>query len=466
MILIYFCLLLFNILLYNTVPQRLDSTYMLVCLILAILSITLFCYSSKYGRWNMQKIYMRHSVYFILCYFIVFYQCDIDYIVGFSDEEDEYIWYGGITAVKSMVLSNIGLLGLILGYRYGQFSEKSNKIITVSHKYKYPNKIVLNWLAFFLLLIYIIFVPKEFLSNGYTRGIESGPINNIMSYIIAVFISIITLYSLEIKYSKSSSWLYEMRFPIMMISAYVILVLITGRRTEAIRIVVALLISYMYCRSGNINYKRILICGFLGLSLFSLVGIYRTLESGSIDDGIQTIKDTYSIMPVTRELANSVNTLHIAMSYYPDKIDYTYGETFFPGFLKLIPGLSYIYSQLFVPNGVDIESDMIISKLYFGKDVLWGLGSSMNADIYIAFGPIGVYIILILLGYFLRYLERETFCNNCSAYVLALSFGCYSQFIYCCRQSIPTLFICWTYSCILIYLVSKPKNKKIRTYEN
>lgn len=454
-IIIYFCLLFFNIFLYNTVPQRLDQTYMTICLVIAILSISVFCYSSKYGRWNIQKIYLRHSMYFIICYFIVFYQCDIDYILGFSDIEDEYLWYGGTTAVKAMTLSNIGLLGIMLGYSYGQLSEKV--CIRVRKPHKYPNKKILNWLAVFLLLIYIIFVPREFLSNGYTRGVEAGPINTIMSYIISVFVAIITLYSIEIKQQKSLSWFKEMRIPIIIITAYIALILLTGRRTEAIRIAVTLLISYLYCRSWEINYKKIALLCLVGLSIFSLVGIYRSLESSSVEDGIQTVKDTYSIMPFTRELANSVNTLHITMFYYPDKIDYTYGETFFPGFLKIIPGLSYLYEQLFVPNGVDISSDMIISKLYFGRDVIWGLGSSVNADIYMAFGPIGIFVILCFLGYFLRYLERETFCKDCSAYVLALSFGCYSQFIYCCRQSIPILFLCWTYSCLLIFFVSRNK---------
>ncbi len=164
-----------------------------------------------------------------------------------------------------------------------------------------------------------------------------------------------------------------------------------------------------------------------------------------------------SISPATYELANSVNTLHVAVANYPSHFNYNLGSSFFPGFSVLVPGLTKLLSFLsFNFSG----SEDIVTKLYFGGYVPswgWGLGSSAVADAYISFGPIGVTLIFILLGYFFKILEIGTFCRKPSPYFLVLSICCYSQIFPFCRGPFFLLFLSLSYSLLLIYFALKIK---------
>ena len=122
---------------------------------------------------------------------------------------------------------------------------------------------------------------KEFLNNGYARGLgsEVGQISIIMGYIVSVFVAMLSLYSIEYKQDITQSWIKFMKWPLIIISIYILLIIITGRRTEAIRMSVMVLISYLYCKNGFVNYYKI---GVIGLSIvltFALIGIIREMQS-------------------------------------------------------------------------------------------------------------------------------------------------------------------------------------------
>ena len=430
------------------------------CMLVALFSFLSFVKICNKDSLGLNKIYLRHSIYFVICYTIVFYQCSLDYLLGFADLTDNYLWYDTKVVAKALALSNIGLTSLFLGYTF-KMNKRGNPIKKVTPTvYSYPYKRILLYIAVLLLIVYVIYVPREYLDNGYARGLhlESGLISMIMGYASSVFVAIFVLYSIEYNHDTSKSWLKVMKWPIVIMSAYMLLIIMTGRRTEALRMAVMLIISFLYCKGGKVDYMRLFSIVLVGVLLFAIVGVIRDMDTGSLQKGLQTLNRYNSVLPITKEIAGSVNTLYIAMSHFPEKIDYTYGATFFPGFLKLVPGLSSLYFY-FMPAGVDYSSDAVITSLYFNGEAVWGLGSSINADIYISFGPIGIIVVMVLLGYFLRYLEVGTFKYKASIYFVALSFGCYSQFIYACRQSIPVMFLSWTYACILLFLVTRKKVK-------
>lgn len=453
--------LVINILMYLSAPNDMDHFYMWSCMMVAFFSLLVFLKACGKDPMGINRIHLRHSVYFMICYIIVFYQCCLDYLLGLADLSNTYLWYDTTVVAKSLALSNIGLTSIFLGY----IINMNINIVDATPKkdssasYCYPQKNLLLFVAILLILLYIIFVPKDYLNNGYARGLrlESGLISMIMGYLVSVFVAILVLYSAEYRLDKRQSWLKVMRWPIVVISVYILIIVITGRRTEALRMFIMLLISFLYCRGGKVHYMRLGAIALAGAISFAIIGIFRDLEAGSVQKSVQILSKYDSVLPFTKEIAGSVNTLFIAMSYFPEKIDYTYGATFFPGFLKLVPGLSSLYINYFLPEGANYSSDIIISSLYFDSEIIWGLGSSINADIYISFGPIGVIVVMMLFGYFLRFLEVGTFRFDKSIYFLALSFGCYSQFIYVCRQSIPVMFLCWAYASLLLYLVTRKK---------
>ena len=426
-------------------------------IILSFITLFTFYVEQKRGKWNLSKIYLRHSVFFIMAYMIVFYQCDIDYVLGLNEGLDTYLWYDGRYAAKALALSNLGLLGFCIGYRYRQGYEPKNfkNIKNVEVRQVWKKRLL--YISAFFIYLYLILVPKDF---KYGVESEGGIATSIMSYIISIFIVILVLYSRDFRNQNRSDWFSYFKKPLILMIVYIGLIVVTGRRTEAIRVASLLMFCYFYCLGNKVNYKKVFIYGILFLTLFSVVGVLRSLQSGNVAESLKIIQEYQSVSPFTRELAGSVNTVHIAMSHYPQQYGYTYGGTFFPGFLKIIPGLSGVYNYLFVPPGVDINSDMIITKLYFGNDISFGLGSSVVADNYIAFGPLGMVIIMFLFGLFVRYLETGTFCNaNVSLYFLAFSFSCYSQLLYACRQSLSLLLLNISYAWLILYIIT-PKIKR------
>ena len=455
----YIIFLIVSLVMYYQAPQIMDKTFISVALVIAFTSFFLFFGDGNSKKHFLNKIYLRHSIIFVACFMIVFYQCDLDFVLGFASEFDYFVYEPRVVC-KAIALSNIALVSIMIGYNLYKRREASTKhtIITTTSQIIVLNKF--KWIHGLLVLImlatYVMFVPREYFNRGYAAGVQSDLAVTIVGYVVAVFIAWFTIYSISYTNLRvSTNWTNYLFWPITISLLYVFLVIITGRRTEVVRVVFLLLASYVYCVRSNINYKRLLIWGVVAMLMFSLSGVIREMEDGTIGEGYIALLDYKSVSPFTKELATSVNTLHIALANFPDKIDYTYGASFFPGFLKIIPGLYGVISSTFEPGALN-GSDQIITNIYFGEGVVYyGLGSSVVADVYIAFGLPGVLIIFSLLGYFFRYLEIGTFCAIKSPYFLALSFSCYSQCMFACRQNIAIFFLCWTYACILIFLIKK-----------
>lgn len=440
---------------YYWAPSSMDISFMSCALIIALTSIILHCKNSLSEYFDLSHLYLRHSFFFLICFIITFYQYDIDYVLGLCSVSD-LVWFRKSVVCKSLVVSNLALISCFLGYQVFKWREYqtteveecSYDLTTITKKYLLLSTLV-------LLLIYYVFVPKEFLQNGYVNHVDDGAVGGLIQYIMAFLIAVFVLYSIDYKRNEYNSWLLNMKYPLILVFLYVILVLASGRRTEALRAASLVLVAYLYAKGKSLNYKKLVLFGLCGMFVFSIVGKIRTIADGDVFAGAKLISEYSSVSPFTKELAGSVLTLHVAEYYFPDKLDYTLGSSFFPGFLKLIPGSYHIFDY-FVDT---TDSGTMLTNLYFSGKPAYGLGSSIVADVYIAFGIIGVVAIFLMLGAFLRYLEVGTFAVRKSPYFLALSFGCFSQFLLACRANISIMFLCLTYSCIIIFIFRKVRWK-------
>lgn len=451
----YILVFFIDIMLYIFSPSSMEKTYMATILLAAAFTILLFLGDRAIAGTFLKKNYLRHSVFFIICFVIVFFQCDIDYVLGIIDDSDNNIWYDTHVVCKSLALSNIALISMIIGYAFN----KNRIIYSEAQSYTtYINCSSKQWVGHLILLLlglYLLLVPKEYLNNGY--GSVSSNANLIIGYLQAGFIAMFVLYSIDYRQSASNRWLSFLKYPILLAIVYIAIVVMSGRRTEALRIASLMIVSYLFCLREKTNYKQLAVFALGAIGLFSISGVLRSLQGGGINESLSIISNFESISPFTRELAGSVNTLHIATSICPSEVDFNYGETFFPGFLKIVPGLSSLYEK-FLASGPVISSAEVFTRTFFSGDWVYGLGSSVVADVYLSFGSIGVVIIFIIFGYFLKYLEIKTFGDTTSVYALALSFGCYSSFIFVCRSTFALMFLCWAYACIILFFVTRSKH--------
>ena len=460
----YIIFIAYSVVLYFIAPTEMDRGFMA----LGIVPTIGFCI--HFFRTNIDNNclgFFRHSNIFVLIYLVVFYQCYIDYLLGFIDNTEIRIWINTSIVPRALCLCNIGLSSFLIGYKYQEkIGDSATHNYVVPSVKKYPAKSLLCLLGYFMFAVFLFSADASFFRSGYL--ISEGNLDTSFGILVllqSVLIATFTLYSLEYRNSKIRGHFFKFfRSPIILVVLYSGVVVLSGRRTEALRAVIMLLFVYLYASGNRMSVKKTLLylC-FLVVSV-SVFGVIRG-EGASITDGIKELIEVNTISPFTRELAGSVKTVHIAMDYIPKNIPYNYGITFFASLSLLVPGLDRLIRYAF-PSGLELNSATLISNLYWGGDDWgYGLGSSIVADVYVSFGVIGVLIILFLLGKLFRVIEILT-TRTTNVYWIALSMGVYSQILYSCRTGVSVLFLSWTYACILLYLTSQIfKNKNQRKNE-
>lgn len=428
-----------------------------------LFSVAWFFTHNKGRRYDLKKSYLRHSALFIFAFIVVFYQNDIDYLLGFLDGAESILWYDTSVVSKALALSNVALTSMMFGY--GIYQNREYRVKPSNKQYIFRFKKEICYAGYFSLFVYLVTVPRAYLAGGYNAGVERGWSNVILVLMQALFVAMYAVYCYDAKFNKQQDKIgKDFYMPFLLTLAYIFIVLVTGRRTEAIRMGVLALLVYIYVTGRNVNYKRIFIVAISFSVIIALVGLMRS-GGGSVNEGIDTLSETASISPATKELAGSVNTLHVTVSHFPSQIGYTYGLTFFPNYLVLVPGLDSFYQNNIRGIGVVTSSAEMVTGLALGGDASYGMGSSVVADVYMAFGPIGVFVIFMIFGVFLRYLEVGTFSMMKSPYFLALSFCCYSQFIYVCRGTFANMFLSLSYALIAVFFMIA-KTKTSNTIKN
>lgn len=460
-----FLLLIVSYYSYTIAPLIMDRGFMAYMLILALLSI-INCYSIKEKNINIKGQYLRHSFVFLFGFIIVFYQYIIDYVLHFIESPDDVqslIWYNQSIVCKALCLANVGLNSFLIGYL---FIKCRTNIKQKDYNIQQNNTIKINSLNYlylillFLVIIYIITIDKNYLFNGYGKNASMGNTAfHIGIWIQGVLTAYIVMLSYTIKnnninhYISNKEYLKVFKKPLVLCITMIILILMSGRRTEALRFMLLLGISYIYIKNIKIKLIKIIIPLIVISILFSILAFIRTSEKTTIADSLNMLNNSSSIFPATKELALNISSLHIALDNVPKHYPHLLGIPTLIGLSMLLPGF-----QPFILNFLDIpiiyqSSTYLICYAAFGDIRYYTLGTSILADIYINYGLLGLFFIPMLIGIILRKMENITFTNEkISIYSLGLSFCIYTQLIYMCRGTLTSPLTSVSYVLILTYL--------------
>lgn len=456
----YIIFLISSIIFYIYAPSSMNKEYMFIEVALSLFfTINFFIKTRKNSRMGV----FSHSHIFIVIFLIVFYQFYIDYILGFIDTSEKRTWINTSIVAKSLGLCNIAISSFLLGYKYQLYKHivRSNFHATPQTTI-FPEKKFLCNIGYCMLAYFIITADDGFFRSGYLTS--EGQLDasfGIMVILQSVMITVFSLYCIEYKNNyNGESIINHFKRPGILVCIYAIAIILSGRRTEALRVVIMLLFAYIYVSGNKLNIKKTLAYLFVGVILTSVFGAIRG-EGQSFSQGIEFLTSNNTISPFTKELAGSINTVHIAMDNVPEIIPYNYGITFFASFALLVPGLDRLITYL-MPNEIALNSSTQIANMYWGgSDWGYGTGSSIVADVYISFGVIGVVIVFLLIGRLFRKLEEIT-TNSNNIYMFAMCIGVYSQILYACRTGVGVLFLSWTYACIIIYLSKMLFHKRLK----
>ena len=443
--LILFISLICSVLLYLMAPACPNRAFLGVCVVIA--TILLFIHiKGIYVEEELKNVYLRHSVIFLIAFFVVFFQKDLDYSLGILNKNSTSIglFFAKSPQVvsKACALSLLALSSFMLGYY--TYINRCRDCLASKYVFRYTKEILIG--GYFLLFLYIF----QHGIGDFAKGKDED--TTILIILQSVLLVLTVIYAYDIRYNSFDLKVKSRKFivPLILILLYVFVYFASGNRGGAIKVCLMLVVAYVFVSGNQVNNKRIATIAIAGAFAVSLLGIIRTMgDKKDVNAATELIAQKETISPLTVELAGSVNTVHIAMGNVPSKQDYNYGSSFFPRFNVLVPGLNRILA------GTYETSEDIITLMYFGGYMPswgWGFASSAIADVYISFGMLGVLIVFFIFGRFIHYLEYGTFCVRKSPLFLVLSFCVYSQLISLCRGPFAILFLSWDYAAIMVFI--------------
>lgn len=435
-------------------PNYPSRPFMGICVLIALLEMLLFL-KGKGTEKDLEKIHLRHSIVFLIAYFVVFFQRATDFTLGLIDQftlnVEDLLWAHSPHVVsKACALSLIGFSAFIYGYY--SYKHIGNRETKCYYGFRLKNELVLS--AFLLLVLYVMLTGI----GDFTKKGEEEENAGFLMVLQAIFLAIIVAYIYEYKHYAIVNKKRHFLLPLLLIAFYLAIYFLTANRGGGIKVCLMLLASYVYIKKEKANLKKVFICFILGALSMTVIGFIRTMETKNLNEAAALMATQETVSPLTVELSGSVNTVHVALDNYPYKQKYNYGTSFFQGFTVLVPGLSRLTHDI---KGE--ASGEVLTRMYFGGSIPdwgWGLGSSAVADVYISFGMFGVLIVFFLFGKFIHYLEYGTFVSDKSPYFLVLSFCVYSQFISLCRGPFSILFLSWDYALIIVFICSVRHLKK------
>jgi O-antigen ligase len=240
--------------------------------------------------------------------------------------------------------------------------------------------------------------------------------------------------------------------------------MISGDRGPILTIVLTLLGAIIIGTQTKIKFATIVFAIFLGATFISLLGVIRNMDtrisfedrmSQAIED--ESVDNRYkSVLPATAELSTSVRTLHFALEQVPARHDYFLGIFQVREALKVIPFAAGIFDPLFPAHFSYKNSAYFITWIDKGENYRSGAGSSINADLYLSFGEIGVVIFLFLLGRLFRRIDLFVFSEygkHINVLQVVLMVSILGSSIYWSRASLltPIQSIALTYILVIMY---------------
>jgi len=415
----------------------------------------------------LKSQYFKISSIFLVGFILVHFQIYLDFVLGNYDKMGVDFFIDKKVVQKSSIISSIALFSFYVGYIIKL--NKETPLIKVSIKlYDVYSTKGLVFLAYLLFGLFLFNANWGYFQGKYGQEQIGGFADYFQEYLIYAVYGIILLQcrNMAILGKMPRSFLEYVNaigYPLLLLLLiYFPLVILSGDRGPFLQIGIVYLGGYIYVTKKKVKIQYILIFLTLAISLVYVMGLARALtDKNSYLDKLKNVSQlqmslsTYnSISPSTMELASVVRTMHAAVSY-TEKSGFTYG--LFQGFqiIGIVPGLGSVFKVSTGMEGAELRSAEFLTRQILGADMDHGLGTTCVADIYLDFGVFGITIVFLLFGYFLRYLEENSFSQKIpSLFVWIMIFVFLSQAVYIGRSTIITLFrdSLFTYLLILVGL--------------
>ena len=417
-----------SIFLFLVAPNSYDYYYNLLLGIVLVCSLlSYFLYKQKVNYFDFDTLFLiSYSIAFFI-YTIFLYPINPQYFVLFNFAFNES------TITRATALSLLGANFYMMGNVFYQ-----DKVYKVVYYKVLPVRIFVIFL-YISFSLFLLFGGFTFYENLYA-GNQVSRADTIFGYFdvlvrVFVLLSVVSqFYKMHIQ-QKGFSWKRVDMLLVTFLVLYVLFFLSIGKRGGVIAFFLATLAIYTYYYKPIklLAFFKLFLCGVL---LMSLVGIYRSNENFTEMDFVDLFMDL---------IVNNRNTF-VAIDYV-DNHGITYGISMLGNIFRIIPMLSGYLHPLLGLSVYETTSSLLITKEALGEGSFLGLGTSIIADLYLAFGVCGVMIFMGLLGYFVHYLENKMKYNYIYSTIIYVTLMSYSvtlvraEYFYSLNQIVISIFM-------------------------
>lgn len=450
-----------SLVIWAIIPACYDETIMCITLFMSLLSVLSYIVTIKNDK-KMRGQYLRTSYVFFIGFLIVFFQKNVDLVLHYINKSDD-VFASASVICSCALFSLIGLSSFVIG------SSVAISKTTPYRKVKMttiPTRFVIfqKWLFVIFVAIYIVYNMSKILSGSFiynedTMAESAGSLSNYSVVMIQVLIftilcsNVITLRNVKNKASLLTFIRMNGLMFLVPLIIYLSLVFMTGDRGPILTTVLAYVITYVIATQKKIKFVTLFLAIFIGSTVLSIIGTVRKYNN------LLTVHEMLSynnqgneesILPVTKELADSYNTFTYSVAKVPCQHDYFYGMMKLRDLGYSVPflyrAIPFIYSKKEYENG----STSYCTYLIQGLNRTYGNGSSLLADIYLDFGLIGIIFVMMLLGFLIVHIDNILF-HSTSPYWLVTSVACFSYSIYLSRATLTTPLYYIVPALIIIY---------------
>jgi len=242
-------------------------------------------------------------------------------------------------------------------------------------------------------LSFIITAGREFLAGGFT---SRSPLSDYILQVLTCCISLTAIIFFRSYTRQKAKGLF-----VVVAFSYIVLFLKVGDRGPALSLLLVVFSLYAaYVR--RLHVLVLLALAILGGFLMHLIGLGRSTvllndSENVITRGLNSLDDDKNIyMALTESLVCNVRNLYVGLEYVED-YGVNFGRTsIFPATLSVFPFTQSLYESV---TGDDLEtSGQFFTRLAFGDNPSYGLGTNLVSDVYISFGVFGNALLFFFLG--------------------------------------------------------------------
>ena len=424
-----------SVFLYIVCPDYYSYEFCLASFILFLMQVCIFF------RLKSKKSFFDFDTIFLLVFGISAYV----YPVFLYNDSDPFVYFFNLhfntdDISRAVVISTIAASFYMLGgLSKNNIRKKKGNTDSVLGMAKYIDTYFLVIIIVFLTIAFIAcggvaYYEAEYQKTGIVE--PSGIIFQLQSLLQSFMIAVIGIefYNVQNCGSRIN------RVFVLVCLLVSGLMLYSGKRSFAMQIMLPLsfLFTYKYVKITKIRFVFLAIVGFVFMWI-----IQKTRSGIEIDE--QTTMNLASIMSdIVIPARNNYLVFDVV-----EKYGYTLGYSMTGGIIGVIPSLERFLNFVGV-DSTGLGSATLFTSYTFGDSPPLGLGTMLQADVYLSFGILGIIIFFFFLGRSVNIV----FCNirnqNYYSYIIYASLMAHSIFWVRAEATFPLRIIVW--SLIIAYI--------------